>query len=61
MMMKSVIIKLDHISNSYIVVMVGVLKGCQYSTVWGGNFRGVLILVIFVVDLADTKFSTHEN
>ena len=26
-----------------------------------GNFRGVLIFVIFVVDLAVTKFSTHEN
>ena len=26
-----------------------------------GNFRGVLIFVIFVVDLAVTKISTHEN
>ena len=26
-----------------------------------GNFHGVLIFVIFVVDLAVTKFSTHEN
>ena len=26
-----------------------------------GNFRGVLIFAIFVVDLAVTKFSTHEN
>ena len=26
-----------------------------------GNFRGVLIFVIFVVDLAVTNFSTHEN
>ena len=25
-----------------------------------GNFRGVLIFVIFVVDLAVTKISTHE-
>ena len=26
-----------------------------------GNFRGVLIFVIFVVDLAVMKISTHEN
>ena len=26
-----------------------------------GNSRGVLIFVIFVVDLAVTKISTHEN
>ena len=26
-----------------------------------GNFRGVLIFVIFVVDQAVTKFSTHQN
>ena len=26
-----------------------------------GNFRGELIFIIFVVDLAVTKFSTHEN
>ena len=26
-----------------------------------GNFRGMLIFVIFVVDLAVTKFPTHEN
>ena len=26
-----------------------------------GNFRGVLIFVIFVVDLAVTKISTHEK
>ena len=26
-----------------------------------GNFRGVLIFVIFVVDSAVTKISTHEN
>ena len=26
-----------------------------------GNFRGVLIFVIFVVDVAVTKISTHEN
>ncbi len=26
-----------------------------------GNFRGVLIFVIFVVDLAVTRISTHEN
>ena len=26
-----------------------------------GNFRGVLIFVIFMVDLAVTKFSTHKN
>ena len=26
-----------------------------------GNFRGVLIFVIFVVDLAVAKISTHEN
>ena len=26
-----------------------------------GNFRGVLIFVVFVVDPAATKISTHEN
>ena len=26
-----------------------------------GNFRRVLIFVTFVVDLAATKISTHEN
>ena len=26
-----------------------------------GKFRGVLIFVIFVVELVVTKFSTHEN
>ena len=26
-----------------------------------GNFRGVLIFVIFVVDLAVMEISTHEN
>ena len=34
-------------------------SGCDYRM--AGNFRGVLIFVIFVVDLAVTKISTHEN
>ena len=42
---------------------------CQISEKWkvfctkgiAGNFRGVLIFVILVVDQAVTKFSTHEN
>ena len=32
-----------------------------YTYCMAGNFRGVLIFVIFVVDLAVTKISTHEN
>ena len=32
-----------------------------YYYCMAGNFRGVLIFVIFVVDSAVTKFSTHEN
>ena len=31
------------------------------NTRMAGNFRGVLIFVIFVVDSAVTKISTHEN
>ena len=25
------------------------------------NYRGVVIFIIFVIDLADTKISTHKN
>ena len=33
----------------------------EYTNVYcmAGNFRGVLIFIIFVVDLAVTKISTH--
>ena len=33
----------------------------NYAYRMAGNFRGVLIFVIFVVELAGTKISTHEN
>ena len=32
-----------------------------YRYCMAGNFHGVLIFVIFVVDLAVTKITTHEN
>jgi hypothetical protein len=44
------------IGFDFVVITV---EGGNYRM--AGNFRGVLIFVIFVVDLAVTKISTHEN
>lgn len=34
---------------------------CRYMDCKAGNFHGTLIFVIFVVDVAVTKISTHEK
>ena len=45
------------IYKQYILLFLQVLLDYRMA----GNFRGVLIFVTFVVDLAVTKISTHEN
>ena len=34
---------------------------CRYMDRMTGNFHGTLIFVIFVIDIAVTKISTHEK
>ena len=51
-----------HIPKKYVYYYTGgfmTVRECTYRM--AGNFRGVLIFVIFVVDLAVTKISTNEN
>ena len=43
----------------YMHISMHMCSTCIYRM--ADNFRGVLILVIFVIDLAVTKISTHEN
>jgi hypothetical protein len=50
--------KLECMSNKTIDIHVHTIESRKYHM--ADNFRGVLIFVIFMVDLAVMKISTHE-